>query len=54
MPESSISRDYEMHANPTTNRYQLTLVRINLNKNLQTINAEGVMEKCIPSTLSGT
>ena len=32
MPYSSISTDYEAHANSTTKRYQLTLVRITMSK----------------------
>ena len=36
----------------STKTYQLTPVRMTISKILQTVNAEGAVEKCVPSSLS--
>ena len=43
-----------MEIDTATKRYQLTPVRMTISKKIQTINAEEVVKKCIPSTVSGS
>ena len=47
-------RNYKKYANPAKKRHQFTPVRMTISKTIQTINAEWVVEKCIPSTVSGS